>query len=68
MATVEIKIILLKKGLKQIDLARKFGVTPGMIHGLIAGKFESKRLKRELVNTLGIPYEELWGEDEGKAA
>jgi hypothetical protein len=57
---VEIKILLLKKGLTQGDIAKKLKVTPGMICGLIGHRFKSRRLQESMAAILEVDSKKLW--------
>lgn len=65
MTPLDIKILLLKKGITQADIARSLKVTPGMINGLIKGRFKSRRLQEEIAALLRVEFKSLW---EQKAA
>lgn len=41
---IEIKISLLRLGIKQADIARKMNVTPMSVHDVIHGKRTSRRI------------------------
>jgi len=62
-----IKILLIQKEIKQVDIARKLGVSNVAVCNVIKGACESKRIKWAIARELGVKVEELWPESE-KAA
>ena len=61
MTPTERKVLLIRKGIKQVDIARECNVTPGMVHGLIVGRFKSKRLKAQIAHLLNTDFNVFWG-------
>lgn len=60
MTPTEIKISLLRAGLRQSDLAREYGCTPVTVHQVITGKGQSRPLKRFLARKLKLPVGQLF--------
>jgi len=52
MSELEIRIAMLKKGIRQVDIARKLGVTRQHVNHVIRGKYSSKRVEKELKKIL----------------
>jgi len=46
MDTVQIKIELLKRGIKQVDIARALGVSRSVVSHVIAGRRRSRRVEK----------------------
>jgi len=57
----KIKVLLVRRKIKQKDIAKELGVTPGMISGVISGDLQSHRVKLGIAEALKIPYTKLWG-------
>lgn len=55
---IQIKTWLLKKGIKQRDIAKKAGVSESAVYLVIRGKMTSSNIKRAFIE-LGCP-EEYW--------
>lgn len=62
-----IKILLIQKDIKQVDIARKIGVSSVAVCNVIKGACESKRIKWAIAIELGKKVDELWPDSE-KAA
>jgi ribosome-binding protein aMBF1 (putative translation factor) len=67
MTVREVKRKMREKGLRQIDLARKWRLRPSTVHKFLNQEFTSRRLEKRLANELGLTVAELRNE-EGKAA
>jgi transcriptional regulator with XRE-family HTH domain len=63
MTPVERKIYLLKRNVKQSELAREFKVSFGMIAGLINNRFKSDRLKARIARYLNINFTLFWSDE-----
>jgi len=63
----QIKILLIQKDIKQVDIARKLGVSNVAVCNVIKGACESKRIKWAIARELGKKVEDLWPDSE-KAA
>jgi predicted transcriptional regulator len=48
------------KGVKQVDIARSLGVTPGTVSAIVSGKRASLRIRREIARLLHIEMKDLW--------
>jgi len=73
----EIKIMLMKKGIRQVDIARKYKATRALVSSLIAGSFLNNKRKiksytktnmimTEISSIVGKPIKELWPILEGE--
>jgi DNA-binding XRE family transcriptional regulator len=60
MSNKEIKILLIRKDVKQADIARKLKVSKTAVHNVIKGISESARIKRAIAEVLGVKVEDLW--------
>lgn len=57
----KVKALLIEKGIKQLDIAAELDVSPGVVSGVISGKWESRRIKEFIAIKVGKSYEKLWG-------
>jgi len=58
----EISAALKLARVTQASIARKLGLTPGTISGVINNSNrKSKRVRREVAHALGRPYKAVWG-------
>ena len=62
-----IKILLIQKDIKQVDIAKKLGVSNVAVCNVIKGACESRRIKMAIAKELGKRVEELWPESERAA-
>lgn len=60
MTPTEIKISLLRAGLRQSDLAREYGCTPVTVHQVITGKGTSRLLQAFLARKLKLPVARMF--------
>ena len=58
MKTTEIKVWMLKKGIRQMDIARDLGVTPQTVWQVLHGRCKSRRVTKWLLEH-GCPPEFL---------
>lgn len=63
MTAVQIKVKLLEKGIKQIDLARKWNKPLGTVSRVVNRKLQSRALETKLARTIGVTLAELRGEN-----
>lgn len=68
MGNKEIKILLIRKDVKQADIARKLKVSKTAIHNVIKGISTSKRIKQAIAEILGVNVADLWTDHNRKAA
>jgi transcriptional regulator with XRE-family HTH domain len=57
---INIKILLLKKKVKQRTIAKAQGVSEPTISRIIAGKRKTPRLREAIAQACGAQVEELW--------
>jgi len=50
-----VKIILQEKGIRQIDLARKFGISKSYISYIVCGEKKPTKLRKKIAQELRIP-------------
>ena len=60
MSNKEIKILMIRKDIKQADIARKLKVSKTAIHNVIKGISTSKRIKKAISDALGVNVNDLW--------
>ena len=64
----KIKALLVLNGIKQVTISRKLKVTPTVVSFVISGKRKSARISKAIAQELNMKVEELWPEDNKKAA
>jgi len=57
-----IKSLLVLRGVKLVSLAKEFGITKQYLWYVIHGRRKGERIREKLVEFLGMPYDQLWGE------
>lgn len=60
MTAEEILSVFQLKGITQVALARKFGVSHVMIHQVIHGRSKSRRIQEEIARILEKDVNEIW--------
>lgn len=55
---------LMLQGVKQIDIARRFGVSKAMIHQVVYGRSKSRRIQMEIARIIGEDVDEIWPRQE----
>lgn len=58
----EVKAELVRKDIKQIEIARKLQVSGAMISLVVSGKKKSERIRKVIASALDMRVEELWPE------
>lgn len=56
----EIRALLVKKRIKQVDLAHELGVTLPAVNGVVNGYWMSRRIAEHIAKRLGRKVEKLW--------
>lgn len=56
----KVKALLVRRGIKQTDIARTLGLTPGTVSGTINGLRESRRVKEYIAQLLKQDFNKLW--------
>jgi predicted transcriptional regulator len=66
----KIKIAMLKRGVRQVDIAEKFGVRRWAVSMIISGATYSRRIRMEICRATGLPWSiwEKMDNDRKKAA
>jgi lambda repressor-like predicted transcriptional regulator len=62
MTRTEIKILLLKRGLNQMELSRQIGIPPQTICDLLAGRRKTLKHRTAIADILGFPVEKIFGD------
>ncbi|WP_439640239.1 helix-turn-helix domain-containing protein [Nevskia sp.] len=60
MHRADITAALKKAGSSQSQIARNLGVTSTAVCSAIAGRSESRKIRRAISNATGIPLADLW--------
>ena len=60
----EIKANLLLRGITQVEIARRLGVTKTWVSLIVNHKASSERVQRYIARLLNLPYEQVWGRKE----
>jgi predicted transcriptional regulator len=55
-----IKSLMVLRGIKQVDIAKKLRVSQPAVSQTLMGKIDSKRIKREIANALNESVHKLW--------
>ena len=64
----KIKSLMALYGIKGTDIAKKLGLSRVTISIVITGKGKSRRVQKAIALALDMPVEELWPENDKKAA
>ena len=56
-----IKSQMVLRGITFSMLARRIGVSRYWVSAIVNGRAKSERVRKEVANILGVPYEEIWG-------
>ena len=56
---------MLQKGIRQVDIANKLGVSRAAVCNVIKGYGASRRIKKAIADALGLTIEELWSGNDG---
>lgn len=64
----DIKALIGKQGVRQIQIARKLKVTPGMVNAVIFSKSKSRRVATAISRVVGLPLAELWPQHYAKGS
>ncbi len=59
----QIKRCLTEHGIRQRDLARKFGIDEAMVSQVISGSRNTRYIQEAIANIVGKPVEEIWPEE-----
>jgi len=60
MTPTERKVLLLRAGITQTDIARELGITKNSINQEIHDRRTSKRIRKAIARAVDRPVEELW--------
>ena len=52
--------LMVAAGLTQAEVARKLGVKPGTVCGVVSGKKTSRRIMRYIARRLKMPMADFW--------
>jgi predicted transcriptional regulator len=61
MKTEKIRALLIENKVKQTDIARSLGVTPGSVNRVISGHYTSRRVQEAIAEKTRVPFEKMWG-------
>lgn len=59
MTATEIKVILLQKGIRQKDLAERWGKPTSTVSRIVNKTLQSRNLEKKLARVCGVTFEEL---------
>lgn len=57
----EIKAELMRRGIRQRDIARAFGISPPAVAAVIARRSTSRRVQQQIAAAIVRPFDEVWG-------
>ena len=60
MKPIDIKIELMRSGVKQTDIAKKCNVKPPHVHKVICNTTKSARVRKVIADILGKKVEQIW--------
>jgi len=55
-------------GVRQIDIARKYGIDKTVLSKVLSGKRKSRRVREAIAQELNVPFKSLWPEGVFKTA
>ena len=58
--SIHIKILLLQKGVRQVEIAKRARVTPATVSRVIAGKKRTPAVRKAIARACGVQVEDLW--------
>lgn len=66
MTGLEIRIELMRKGIKLVDIAARAGVKPPAVTKMLDGKdiYIGRRIRPYIAEALGIPEDKIWPPEE----
>jgi lambda repressor-like predicted transcriptional regulator len=59
-SSTEIKVLLLKKGITQAQIARQERVSIGAVNHVVLGRRKNPRLRKAIARACGVQVEDLW--------
>lgn len=60
---IEIKILLMRKGITQAEICRRAGLKPPTISNVIAGRKKGARVRALIANMLDLRIEQVWSDN-----
>ena len=60
MDVIERKVLMLRAGIKQSEIARRLGLRSQTVCLVVSGKCKSRRVEEEIARVLGLSREALW--------
>lgn len=61
----KVKSLMVLKGIKNVDIARKLGLSPVTVSIVLTGRRKSRRIQKAIAEALGVNYEKLWHKKHG---
>ena len=68
MNPIERRVLMLRKGIKQADIAREYGCSKVSVHEVIEGKQVSRGIRELLARRLDVSVDRLFPETRRRAA
>lgn len=62
----KIKALMILKGVKSIDIARKLGVSHVTVSVVLTGKGKSRRIQQAIADALGVSFHDIWSKKNNK--
>ncbi len=56
----KIKLFMLQKGIRQVDIAKELGVSRVAVCRVIKGLSKSRRIRQRIADVLDMKVDELW--------
>jgi len=63
MNSFEIKSLMKKLGITQVDIAKNLGIPKQNVYRVIHGERSTRRIRQAIADALGVSFEELWGDE-----
>lgn len=60
MSPTDLRVALLRAGVRQMDIARACGSAPANVYAVVHGKTRSLRIERAIASALGLSLVEVW--------
>ncbi len=64
----KIRALMILQGITNRDIARKIRVSNTWVSLVLCGHEKSERIRQAIAAAVGVPVEELWPEENNKAA
>ena len=56
----KIRALMVERDIKNVDIARALNIRPASVHGVVCGKWASRRVAEEVARQLNMPLEKVF--------